>query len=748
MQGSDNQTVRIIPTTGRTNCGGRCVLNVHVQDGKILKITTETEKDVNGTYPLQACPRGLLCQHTFLNEDRLKYPMKRVGKRGEGKFERISWSEAIDLLASEWIRIRDTYGPGSRYVIYGCGIDGLLRASSFAKRLLSLDGGYLSYYNSYSTGCIRPATELMYGTTDTGNDPREWLHSELIILWGHNPSETKFDSATMYYLKEARKKGTPIIIIDPRKSDTVMDLDAEWIPLRPATDAALSDAMAYVIYKNNLHDQAFLDRCCLGFDEDHMPDGVPENESYLSYLLGIKDGIEKTPEWGEQITGVPAETIRSLAIRYASAKTAALVQGYGAQRHNYGEQAIRGGITLACMTGNIGIKGGWAGGSADYNIHRQPSFPMPENPYKQSIPTYAWTDAVLRGTQMGEKDGVKGGDHLDSDIKMIFSMASNVLINQHGDINRTREILEDTSKCEFIVCSDIFMTASAKYADLVLPGISMLECENITVPWKYGEFIGYNNKIIDPLYEGKFEYEWFCQLADRLGLLKEFSEGRTEEQWLAYCYDALRVQEPELPELSVLKEKGLYRYQNSKGHIAFEKECQDPVHYPFQTPSGKIELFSKKVYEHTYSEEFPSLPCYIPVPEGYQDPLSQKYPLQLIGYHTKRRCHTVHDNNKLLQKLDPQALWINPADADRRGIKDGAEVFVYNDRGKVRIPAKVTDRIMKGVTALSQGAWYAPDQDGVDRGGCINVLTSHRLTPYAKGNPQHTNLVEVLPVNI
>ena len=193
----------------------------------------------------------------------------------------------MDIIAGEWIRIRDTYGPGSRYVNDATGVSALVRGIQLAKRLLSLDGGFLDYYNSYSTACIRQATPLMYGTCETGNSREDWLNSNLILLWGHNPAETKFDSDSMFYLKKAKEKGIPIIVIDPRKNDTVLQLDAEWIPLRPATDSALMDAMAYVIVKEGLQDQDFLDRCCLGFDKEHMPDGVEPSECYLSWQSGM-----------------------------------------------------------------------------------------------------------------------------------------------------------------------------------------------------------------------------------------------------------------------------------------------------------------------------------------------------------------------------------------------------------------------------------------------------------------------------
>lgn len=734
---------KIIHTTGLNNCGGRCLIHAHVRDGKIVKLTTDTPADAGDGVPLCACAKGLNYHKTFLGADRILHPMKRVGERGEGKFEPITWDEAVDAIAKEWVRIRDAYGPASRYVNYATGMSGLLDPNTMAKRLLALDGGYLERYNSYSSACMSQATSLMYGTRVTGNSPDSWLSSQLIILWGHNPADTKFDSATMHYLKKARVKGIPIVVVDPRKSDTVDRLGAEWIPLRPATDAALLDAMAYVIYENGLHDQAFLDRCCVGFDKDHMPEGIDPSECYLSWLLGEKDGVPKTPEWAQPITGVPADTIRSLALRYAQAKPAALIQGLGAQRHACGEQSVRGGILLACMTGNVGIWGGWACGNGLYKGHETPSFPRGENPFPMSIPVYTWTDAILRGHEMTKLDGVKGGEQLPSDIKMILNLAGNCLINQHGDINRTAEILRDTSKCEFIVCSDLFMTASAKFADILLPGVSPLERDDITMPWQYGDFLGFARQVVEPMGESRLEYDWLAEVAGKLGLRKEFTEGRTAGQWLEHLYNDLRRRETELPPYEEFSQGGVYRYRNNPPCIAFEKECRDPKNHPFPTESGKIEIFSEEVYRTLYRDFFPAIPRYVEPPEGAQDPLAEKYPLQLIGWHTNRRAHSIHDNNPDLERVEPQRLWMHPADAAARDLADGDSVLVWNDRGRVKVPVKVTDRIMAGVTALAQGAWYRPEADGTDTNGSINVLTSLRPTPYARGNGQHTNLVEV-----
>ncbi|MCQ2437733.1 MAG: dimethyl sulfoxide reductase, partial [Clostridia bacterium] len=266
---------------------------------------------------------------------------------------------------------------------------------------------------------------------------------------------------------------------------------------------------------------------------------------------------------------------------------------------------------------------------------------------------------------------------------------------------------------------------------------------NITTPWKYGDFIGFTNKCIEPLHEGRFEYDWLSDLAERIGLREAFTEGRTNDQWLEKCYADLQQLEPELPPYDEFKDAGVYRFKNKPIIIAFKDNVADPEKHPFPTPSGKIELFSETIHNMSFRQYFPPIPRYLEPEEGPTDPLIEKYPLQLIGWHTKRRCHSVHDNNLALHKVDPQRLWIHPSDAAARGFKDGDMAEVFNDRGRVRIPVFITDRIMKGVVALSQGAWYKADGKGTDVGGCINTLTSLKPSPYARGNTQHTNLVQV-----
>nr|MCR5370711.1 molybdopterin-dependent oxidoreductase [Clostridium sp.] len=735
---------RTINTAGINNCGGICIIRPTVQENCMLRIETDSDD----TAPqLRACARGRGYRKTFLNPGRLRYPMKRVGKRGEGRFERITWEEAIDILAEQWVRIRDTYGPGSRYVLYGTGSQGVMKPANLLRRLLNLDGGYLGYFNSYSSACVNYMDLYLFGTPDSGHSAPDVLNTKLLILWGDNSAESIFGPDRNYYLAKLKSMGIKIICIDPRRSQTAIAYADEWIPIKPSTDAALADAMAYVIWSEGLQDQAFMDRYCLGFDEEHMPPGVPEGLSFRSYLFGGTDGIPKTPEWAEPITGIPAAKIREIARLYAGTKPACIAAGLGAQRHRNGEQSAKGISMLCAMTGNIGIPGGSNGGNAS-NMREHMGISLftdhTVNPFPGRIPSFLWTKAIERGTELTPKaDRLKGTEKLSSGIKLLFSMASN-LVNQHSDINDTARILGDETKCEFIVVSDIFMTPGARFADLLLPATSVFEGENIIAPWVGGSYILKNNPAIRPLFGCRFEWDWLKELADRLGLYKEFTEGKPElRTWLKENYDILREKEPELPDYGIFSAAGGWKYREPANRVPFADEIRDPEHHRFPTPSGKIEIFSKRLYD-LGEPDVPPIPRYMPCEEGPDDPCREMFPLQLIGWHTRRRCHSVHDNNEWMDEVERPAVWIHPDDAADRGIGDGDTVEIFNRRGVIRMPAHVTDRIMKGVCGMPQGAWYTPDrEDGADIRGSINVLTGTKPSPLAKGNPQHTNLVEI-----
>ncbi|EHQ0044949.1 molybdopterin-dependent oxidoreductase, partial [Escherichia coli] len=569
------------------------------------------------------------------------------------------------------------------------------------------------------------------------------LDTKLVILWGHNPTETIFGH-TNYYFQKMKQNGTRFIVVDPRYSDTVSSLADQWIPLLPTTDNALMDAMMYVIISENLHDKTFIDTYTLGFDENSMPEGVPANESLVAYLFGAKDGIHKTPEWAEKITHVPAQSIRQLARDYATTKPAALIQGWGPQRHICGERTARGSTLLASITGNVGIKGGWAagyGGSSNRKFCVGPH--MPENPVQAKISIMNWMQAADDASKVTPQDGLKGVDKLDSNIRLLFSLAGNYLANQNPDVHQAAKLLEDESKIEFIVLSDLFMTPSAKYADVLLPETSFMERWNIGETWGTASYLILSEKLIEPDFERRTDYDWLRDVAKKLGVEAEFSQGRDEKQWIEHIWEQTRLAMPDenLPDFATLQKTRRHLFKSAP-HIAFEANIRDPQNNPFPTPSGKIEIFSKRLFD-MQDPEIPALSHYVPAFEGPEDKLTAKYPLQLITWKGKNRANSTQYANPWLQEVQTQKLWLNPQDAKQRGISEGDSVKIYNDRGVSIIPVEITPRIIPGVVAMQAGAWWQPDAQGIDRGGCANVLSSTRITALAKGNSHQTMLVEV-----
>lgn len=734
---------QIIPTCSTFDCGGKCLVKAHVKDGVITRISTRTNEELDPKNPvMKACVRGRGYRKYQYHPDRLKYPLKRVGKRGEGKFERISWDEAIDTIAKEVKRITEKYGPASRFVHAGsAGTGGNYDGASVMKRLLAMTGGYLGFYHSYSLGNTVAATPYTYGEANTGSSLDSLENTKLVILWGHNPVETMFGNLNYYYQK-MKQNGTKFIVVDPRYSDTAVAYADEWIPILPTTDNALMDAMAYVIVTENLHDQEFLDKYCLGFDEDHMPEGVPAGESLKSYLLGEKDGIPKTPEWAEKICKVPANKIRQLAREYALAKPAALIQGWGPQRHACGERTARGATVLASITGNVGKLGAWASGYGGITRKFPVGIPVPENPVKAEISIMSWIDAVEDASKITPEDGLKGVDKLDTNIKLIFSMGGNALVGMHPNINRCIKALEDESKVEFIVATDHIMTSSARYADILLPDTTFFEEWAIGASWGSGDLIVLSQKIVDNFYEARTEYDWVAELAEKLGVGEEYTEGRTQLDWIKWTLDETRKLEPETPTFEELQKINVYGWKYPGPRVPFKEQIENPEEHKFKTPSGKIEIFSKALYDMN-NEEIPAVPRYVPSWEGPEDDLTEKYPLQLIGWKQKNRANSVHDTHPWLREMAEHKMWINPIDAEKRNLKQGDRVKVFNDRGATMIEVNITPRIIPGVVAIPTGAYYMPDENGVDQNGCSNVLTTDRKTALAHGNAHHTCLVEV-----
>jgi anaerobic dimethyl sulfoxide reductase subunit A len=732
------------------NCGGRCLLKVYVKEGLIVRIETDDRPgDAIENPQLRACLRGRGYRARQHHEDRLKYPMKRVGLRGEGKFERISWNEATDLMAQELNRIKDKYGNSALYIPYGTGSYNQTNGIWPARRLLNVFGGHLGYYNSYSWACINIATPYVYGTKITGNQRQDWVNSKYIIMWGWNPSEMRDGTNSEYFVKKAKENGARVICIDPRMTLSAVSLADEWIPIRPGTDNAMMDAMAYVMITENLHDHDFVKTHCIGFDDTQMPVGLENEESFRDYILGTKDGQGKTPEWAEEITGIPKSTIERIAREFANTKPAMLYQGYGMQRRAYGEQPVRGGCVLAAITGNVGNSGGWASGialQAEDGGAMWSIFPEGENPVEAKIPTFLWSEAVLRGKEMGAADGVIDAEKLDNNIKMIWAVASNCIINQHANINRSIKIMQDESLVEFFVVQDNFLTPTGMYADLLLPACTQFETWGLEDGWKYGDDVMLMPKIIEPAWESKSDYQICADIAKKLGLKETFTEGKDEKGWVEqFIGEYRKTRFPDIPDLDELEKSnaGLYAPDVTKPKIAFADFRKDPVKHALPTPSVKIEIFSKRLFDMNNPKEIPAVPKYIREWESPFDTNAEKFPLQVIGPHYMPRVHSTHHNNDWLSEAFPQRVFINPIDANEREIKNGDKVKIYNERGTIILTCRLTKRIMPGVVSIPQGAWWKPDENGNDIGGSTNTLTSERWTPLAFGNAQHTIMAEM-----
>ncbi len=760
---------KVVWSACTVNCGSRCPLRMHVVDGEIKWVDADnTGKDdyANKDVQVRACLRGRSMRRRVYNPDRLKYPMKRIGKRGEGKFKRITWDEAYTEIVNSQDHIKKEYGNEAIYLNYGTGtLGGTVTkswppGSTLIARLMNLTGGYLNHYGDYSTAQIAKGLSYTYGGWANGNSFSDTENSKLIVQFGNNPAETRMSGGGLiHHLIESKEKSNArMIMIDPRYNDTAAGREDQWIPIKPGTDAAFIAAMAHVMIKEDLVDQEFLDTYCVGYDEKTLPASAPANSDYKSYILGLgEDGVEKTPEWAAPITGIPADIIIKTAREIGSTKPCAIYQGWGLQRTQNGEIASRAIAMLALLTGNLGIHGGGSGArESDYNIPFV-RFPTLENPVKTSISMFLWTDAIVRGPEMtATRDGVRGKDKLDVPIKFIWNYAGNCVINQHSDINRTHDILQDDKACEMIVVIDNHMTSSAKYADIILPDLTTSEQADFCMDGKAANmpYFIFADKAIEPQFEARSIYQICSDLAERMGVGQAFTEGRDQEGWLRHLYAETLKLDPTLPDFETVHQQGIVKRSDPNGHyVAYQAFRADPVNNPLNTPSGKVEIYSEELARIAAEWELPEgdvihpLPIYVSTSEGWDSPKRDKYPLQLTGFHFKARCHSTYGNVDVLKQAAQQEMWINPVDAERRGINNGDRIKIFNDRGEVRINAKVTPRMMPGVVALGEGAWYAPDGNKVDHNGSINVLTSQHPSPLAKGNPQHTNLVEVQLAN-
>ena len=408
---------------------------------------------------------------------------------------------------------------------------------------------------------------------------------------------------------------------------------------------------------------------------------------------------------------------------------------------------------LPVLIGKIGLPGTNTGQrEAEPPTYLVGSLPF-ENPIKTAIPVYQWINAVDHGKEMTATNaGIVGADKLNNDIKFLWNYAGNCITNQHGDINYTHDVLADESKLEFILVWDTVMTDSAKYADILLPDAMRSEQLNMQTQG-YSEY--YTAVVVGgPAQEAPGEcrssYDVCADIADKFGKKDAFTEGKTQEDWIKELYEAGAKADGNMPTWDEIKEQGVYKrpLEPAIGLVDFRT---DPVKNPLSTPSGKIEIYSEQLAEIAATWELEEgdvinpIPVFTPGFQGYGS-VTDEYPLYCTGFHHKSRTHSSFGFIPELEQVARQQLWINPADAESRGIASGDTVAVKSPAGEIRIEALVTPRIIPGTIGIPQGAWHKADMNGdrVDEGACVNTLTTYRPTPLAKGNgPAHSIIAQI-----
>ncbi len=797
---------KVVYTTCVCNCGGNhhCVIKAHVRDGKVVAVEPDdryntnigredaalSDKDlIKNRLQRRPCVMGLAFYRYIYHPDRILYPLKRApgSKRGEGKYVRISWDEALTTIADKMKETREKYGPLSIMATY--------MPNDTVGRIFSFWGAGVDSWGWCSWDSGRLMCHVMAGVTGwdyagvAAGSPADMLaNSNLIVLWGMEPTVGHHGPAHQfaYFVKLARERGKPVIIIDPRYSTAVRTLADQWIPIKPGTDTAMFLAVAYVLFQEETWNKDFVKKFVepLGFDK------------WRNYVMGSTDGVEKTPEWAEKICAVPAETIRELARLVWRMRPAWLWAHWSLSRKSHGEQLVG---TFAALQAMLGL---WGTPGAGPQFHPGPARPLPLRipwgpPGDYEIPKlyrgHYWAQAVLlldkvRSGELSEEEyrrkvGWKADPkHLkDFNPKLIFwggghkPHASNHLVTA---CDAAGEQAKAFQKMDFVVTMHSIMTPTAKFADIILPARDWMWEEKTITQSAYGGFesVNYCPGVVEPPGEVKSWVWVYVKLAEKLGIdpRKFFGYYTTDENWEKDWERYQKDAYTQLQEYYKKKGKELPSWENfSTGEFINCDELDDipftgwhdQIRHgkPFKTKSGKIEIFSEYVAdesnrgkgEHydTFGRAYDNLPAdwgtmtphptYMTTIRGMNDPMTKAYPLMLLTSHCRYRVHSLFwEHNWLRNHVYRHRIWLNTADAKARGIKDNDMIEVYNDRGKVVMPAYVTSRMMPGVILIHHGGKYLPDENGVDFGASPSTLLGGDyescLTPA-----RATNLVQV-----
>ncbi|WP_110930898.1 molybdopterin-containing oxidoreductase family protein [Paenibacillus bouchesdurhonensis] len=678
----------IFPAVCPLDCPDTCGLLLHKEDGKIVKVAGNPEHPIT---------KGAICNKVrnmterVYHPERILYPLRRIGAKGEGKFERISWEEAIGEIASKFTELIREHGSESimPYSFYGnmgaLSVDGMDRR--FFHRLGStrLDQGICSAAGNvgwkYTMG-------FMGGTS-----PEDTAKAKLFIVWGQNTVSTNMHAWSI--IEKARKQGAKLVVIDVHRNRT--GDRADWfIPLHPGTDSALALGMMHVLFEQGLVNEEFLAQYTIGYEE-------------------LREHVKQyTPDKVSAITGVPAQHIVQLARMYGETSPAFIQIGNGLQHHDNGGMNVRAIVCLPALTGQWLVEGGGAiKSNGDYAKFNGAALARPDLRPNPNV-------RVVSMNQLGETLL-----SLDPPIRGMFVYCSNPAV-----------VAPDTDKVEqglqredlFTVVHDLFMTDTAKYADIVLPSTSTFENTDLYKSY-WHHYIQLQEPVIPPQGESKSNMEVFKLLAQAMGF--------EEEAFLDTEEDMVRqaLNHPANPYIEHITLEHLKEHRFLKLNMEHQKRHLDSL----PTPSGKIELYSQCMAE----AGLPPLPTYVPLIEGYDGERRPRktspYPLMFISPPNHSFLNSTFANVEKLAKLekDPM-LQIHPEDAEVRAISDGDEVLVWNARGQYQATAQVTEKMLPG-TVVSQGLWW--EREGKRQRA--NALTPERLSDMGNGATFFSTVVEV-----
>ena len=681
----------------------------------------------------------------------------RAGGAGRGRepFVPVSWEIALDLVAGELGWVKREHGNGA---IMG-GSQGWSSAGIFhearaqLRRFLGAFGGYVDQVTNYSFGTAMAFLPHVVGTAQAVSGPlTSWSsiahHAGLMVAFGGaNPKNTQVakggcaSHSTAGWLSELARAGVKVVNVSPIRDDGPDAVAPEWIPIRPNSDTAMLLALAHTLLVEKLHDEAFLARYCVGF------------ERVRPYLTGESDGVAKDADWAAAITGVPADTIRTLARRMAATRTM-LTASWSIQRADHGEQPYWAVILVASMLGQVGLPGGGFGfgygsgaGLAEAPFaFRAPTMDGLPNPAGLGIPAARISECLLNPGAPYDFNGKKS---TFPDIRLVYWAGGNPF-HHHQDLNRLRRAWQ---KPETIVVHEPWWTATARHADIVLPATTSLERNDLGGAQR-DRFIIAMQQAIPPVGEARSDFVILRDLARRLGIEETYTGGRDEMGWLRHLYDkcreGARTNQIALPDFDTFWRDGWLEVPTrADEYVMFDAFRADPEKSPLGTPSGRIELYSDRIAGFGY-DDCPPHATWIEPAEWLGAKQPGRYRLHMVSSQPRWKLHSQMDAGPVSARGKiggHEAVTIHPSDAAARGLADGDVVRVFNDRGACLAGVVLSDAVSPGVIRLSCGAWYDP-ADGGDGAICVqgnaNTLTMDKGTSkLGQGPSSATALVEI-----